>query len=81
MKFEIKPCKTRAAFNVKPLNNVNVDIKKLARKFKVKKITPIAGVFIYDGEEFIVHRYGQITFKSLKDENKIKKIAQIVYEK
>ena len=81
MEFEISPCKTKATFSVKPKKNISLDIKGLSGKFAAKKVTSIAGVFDYNGEEFVVHRYGTITFKTLKDEKMIKKIAEMVYEK
>jgi len=81
MDFEIKPCRTKAAYSVKPKKNVSLDIRKISKKFTAKKITPIAGVFGYKGEEFVVQKYGAITFKTLKDEKMIKKIAEMVYEK
>ena len=81
MEFEIKPCKTKATFSVKPRKNVSLDMERLSGMFTPKKITPIAGVFEYNGEEFVVQRYGTITFKTSKDEKLIKKIAEMVYEK
>ena len=81
MEFEISPCKTKATFSVKPKRNANLDIKELSKKFEAKKVTSIAGVFEHGGEEFVVQKYGIITFKTLKDEKLIKKIAEMVYEK
>lgn len=81
MDFEIKPCKTKATFSVKPKTKVELNIKQLSGKFNAKKITPIAGVFEHNGEEFVVQKYGAITFKTLKDEDLIRKIAKMVYEK
>ena len=81
MEFDIKPCKTKAAYSVKPKKSVNLNIKELSERFTAKKVTPIAGVFEYKGEEFVVQKYGAITFKTLKDEKLIKKISELVYEK
>jgi len=80
MEFEIKPCKTRAAYSVKPKKNIKLDLAKL-KEFKIKAETPIASVIDIDGEEIIVHRYGEIKFKTLRDEAKIRKIAEKIYEK
>ena len=81
MEFEISPCKTKATFSVKPKKNINLDIKKLSEKLNAKKVTQIVGVFEYKGEEFVVQKYGTITFKTLKDQKLIKKISEMVYEK
>ena len=80
MEFEIEPCKTKATFTVKPKKNISLDVKRLSDKFNARKVTSIAGVFDYNGEEFVVQKYGTITFKTLKDEKLIKKIAEMVYE-
>ncbi len=81
MEFEIKPCKTRATYSVKPKKNIKLDLSKLKENFKIKAETPIATVIESEGEEIIVHRYGEIKFKTCKDEGKIKKIAEKIYEK
>ena len=80
MDFEIKPCKTRATYSVKPKKNIKLDLSKLKDKFKIKAETPIAAVIEVEGEEVIVHRYGEIRFKTLKDENKIKRISEMIYK-
>ena len=80
MDLEIKPCKTRATFSVKLKKNVKLDLSKLKDRFKIKAETPIASVIETEGEEIIVHKYGEIRFKTLKDESKIKKIAEKIYE-
>jgi len=81
MEFEIKPCKTRAAYSVKPKKNIKLNLSKLKGNFRIKAETPIATVIEVDGEEIIVHRHGELKFKKLRDENKIKKIAEEIYEK
>ena len=79
MEFEIKPCKTKATFSVKPKGKMDIDLPKLKNRFKVKIETPIASVIEFEGEEIIVHRHGEIRFKTLKDENRIRHIAEIIY--
>jgi len=80
MEFEIKPCKTKATYSVKPKKNVKLDLSKLKNKFKIKIETPIASVIEFEGEEIIVHRHGEIRFKTLRDEEKIKRISDMVYK-
>lgn len=80
MDLEIKPCKTRATFSVKPKTNIKLDLSKLKSFFKIKAETPIASVIDVDGEEIIIQKYGELRFKTLKDETKIKKIAEKIYE-
>ncbi|MBW3023222.1 hypothetical protein KY308_03900 [Candidatus Woesearchaeota archaeon] len=81
MEFKIEPCKTKATFSVKPNKRINLDIKALSKDFKPVKVTSIAGVFEHEGEEFIVQKYGIITFKTLKDKKVIEKIAKKIYKK
>jgi len=81
MDFEIKPCRTRATYSAKPRKNVRLDLSKLKDSFKIKIETPVASVIDADGEEIIVHKYGEIKFKTCKDKDKIKKIAEEIYEK
>ncbi len=80
MDLEIKPCKTRATFSVKPKKNIKLDLSRLKDKFKIRAETPIAAVIEIEGEEIIVHRYGEIRFKTLRDENKIRKISELIYK-
>jgi hypothetical protein len=80
MELEIKPCKTRATYSVKPKKSVKLDLSKLKSSFNIKAETPIASVIDVDGEEIIIQKYGEIRFKTLKDEAKIKKIAEKIYE-
>jgi len=46
-----------------------MDLSKL-KKFKIKVDTPIATVIEIEREEIIVHKYGEILFKTLKDKEK-----------
>lgn len=78
--FEIKLCKTKSAIIVKPVRNVKLDLAKMNKSFNVIAQTSIASVLKIDNEEVVVHRYGDIYFKSLKDESLINKIAQEIYK-
>jgi len=78
MNFQIKPCKTRAAVSVKPKNKVNLNLNNIKKEFKVSVKTPILLVLDFEGG-IIVHKYGEIVFKKLKDEKKVRKIAKRIY--
>ena len=80
MEFEIKACKTKAAYSAKPLKKITLDLDKLKTLFTTLVDTPILLVINVDSEEIIVHNHGELTFKKLKDENKIKIIAEKIYE-
>ncbi len=78
--FDIKLCKTKAAWTVNPKKNIKIDLNKLKSKYKTLIDTPILVVINADGEEIIVHNYGEIMFKTLKDEKKIESLARKIYE-
>ena len=72
MEFEIKKCKTKAAYSAKPLKNTKLDLNKIKKKFKVVADTPIVLVISKENAgEIIVHNHGEILFKTLEDEQKI----------
>ena len=79
-KFDIKLCKTRGAYSVKLNKKIDIDFKKL-KGYKIIIETPILVVLKVDNEEIIVHKYGEIIFKKLKDEKKIIKIANEIFNK
>ena len=78
MNFEIKLCKTRAAISVKPKNKINLNLNVIRKKFKTCVETPILLVLDLEGG-IIIHKYGEIIFKKLKHEKKIRKIAERIY--
>ena len=78
--FTISLCKTKAAYEVKPKKRISLDLKKLKDKFEIIAETKI--VFVVksnDSGEIVVHNHGELMFKELKDEEKIKKIALEIY--
>jgi hypothetical protein len=77
--FKIKLCKTKAAYSIKPDKRLKLDLDKIKNKFKVIVDTPLLLVIDKDGE-IIIHKHGELVFKQLKDEAKIKKIAQYIYK-
>ncbi len=78
--FTIAPCKTRAAYSAKPTKNVTLNLKKIKAAFETIIDTPIVLVIKEEGSEIIVHSYGELLFKTLNDEEKIKKITEKVYK-
>ena len=80
MNYIIKPCKTKAAFSVKPSGKCKLNFEKLKEEFEVILDNPIALVLKVDGEEIVVHNYGELLFKTLKEVEKIKQIADKIYE-
>lgn len=78
MKIEIKKCRTRGAYSVKPKKNVKLNLKNVKNKFKVVIETPIVLVIDCEGE-IVVHRHGELLFKELEDKDKVEKIARRIY--
>lgn len=78
MDFHIKLCKTKAAISVKPNKRIDLNLNKIKKEFKIKLETPILLVLDEKGD-VIVHKYGEIIFKKLKDEDNIMKIAEKIY--
>jgi adenylyltransferase/sulfurtransferase len=76
--FTVQKCKTRKGWSVKPKQNVKLNLDEVRKLFKVVLDTPILLVIDYNGE-IIVHDYGEILFKDIKDEELIKKTAREIY--
>jgi hypothetical protein len=77
--FEIKECKTKGGYEVKPKKNITLDFGRLKSKFKVIFDSPIALVINEDGYEIVIHKYGELLFKDCKDKIRIEKIAKRIY--
>jgi len=77
--FEISPCKTKAAFKVVPKGKLKLDMGALKEEFDVLLDAGIVLVLKIENEELTVHSYGEILFKTLKDEEKIRKISEKIY--
>lgn len=77
--FDIKLCRTKAAMSVKPVKQLRIDLSRLSKKFEIVAFTPVAAVLKIDEDDIVVHRYGEIFFKKLRDEAAISKIAQEIY--
>ena len=77
--FEIKLCRTKAVISVKPVKQITLRLEKLTEIFPVVVQTPVASVLTIDDDQVIVHAYGEIFFKKLRDEARISEIAQEIY--
>lgn len=75
--YTIKKCKTRAAFSVR--FNRKIDLVNIKKKYKVLLETPLLLVVEKDGAEMIVHQYGEVIFKKVKDYNQIERLAEEIY--
>ncbi len=82
----IEKCKTRAAISCKfpeeLRHKIQLDLGILKKKFPVKSDAGIALVIGLEGLEVIVHRYGELVFKTT-DTNQIpliRKIADKIYK-
>ena len=79
VEFSVSKCKTKAAMSVKPLKRVSLDLAKIRKNFDVVLDTSLLLV-IKEGDEIIVHSYGDLLFKTWTDEDKIRRVAKKVYE-
>jgi adenylyltransferase/sulfurtransferase len=77
--FEVKECKTRKGWTVKPKSNTKLNLEGIKKQFKVVLDGGILLV-IDCGGEIVVHGYGELLFKDLKDEAGIRKIAGGIYK-
>ena len=80
IKFSLGKCKTKATFSAKLKKQNKLDLKKIAKKFKVVMETPILLVIKVEGIEIIVHGYGELLFKKCEDTELMEKIAKEIYE-
>jgi len=77
--FIVEECKEKGGLSAKPKNPIHLDLKKISAQYKTLLETPIL-IVIEEQGEIVVHNYGELLFKDLKDENKIRTIAQKIYE-
>ena len=80
MEFDIMECKTRAAYSAKPAKEIKLDLDKVKEKFKVLIETPMLLVIEEEGVEVIVRANGELILKKVEDKDKMKRIAERVYE-
>ncbi|MBS3134399.1 HesA/MoeB/ThiF family protein [Candidatus Woesearchaeota archaeon] len=77
--FTLKLCKTKAAYSVKPFRNVRLNLNQIKNVYTPIIETPLLLIVKIKGYEVIVHNYGELIFKDLKNEVIIKQIAKDVY--
>ncbi len=78
--FSVEFCDTRAAYEIKPSKNVTLDLHAIKKHFNdIIVETPIVLVLRVEGEEIIVHNYGNVLVKECKDIKKIKRIGEKLY--
>ncbi|OVE74679.1 hypothetical protein BVX95_01490, partial [archaeon D22] len=78
--FEIKECETKAMYRVKLKERKHLDMSKL-QDFEVVMDGGMIVIVSIDGHEVIVHDYGELIFKELKDTEKIREVSQTIYGK
>lgn len=78
--FKVELCKTHAAMKTTLSKNGKLNLENIKKKFDTVLDTPILLVVKADGEEIIVHSYGELMFKTLKDEKRIEILAKKIYE-
>ena len=77
--FTLKLCKTKAAYSVKPFRNVRLNLNQIKNAYDPVIETPLLLIINVKGYEVIVHNYGELIFKDLKNELIIKQIAKEIY--
>jgi len=78
--FAVKFCKTKAAYSAKPTKNIKLNFDKIRKEMKILVDTPIVLISEEEGEEIIIHSYGELVFKNCKDNEKISRISKKIYE-
>jgi hypothetical protein len=77
--FKITKCKDKAVYSAKLLDKKELNLSAIARTFDVIEDTPILLLIVVDNEEVIVHRHGELMFKSCKNKEKMTNIADKIY--
>ena len=77
--FEIKECKTKGGYTVKPIKNIKLDFAKIKKNFEIIFESPIALVMKEGDIEIVIHKYGELLVKKCKDEKKIEILARRIY--
>lgn len=76
--FELTLCRTGATLTVRTNKQLNLD--KIKNNFGVLRDAKVTLLLDVDNEQVIVNKQGEIIFKTLKDEDKIMKIAKEIYD-
>ena len=75
--FELSLCKTGATLTVR--TNKPLDLNKIKNNFGVLRDTKITLLIEFENEQVIINKQGEIIFKTLRDEEKVMKIANEIY--
>ncbi len=79
--YTIEYCDSKATMSAKPKEDMNLNLEKIKETFNVKADAGIVTVIELDDEEVVVHDYGELLFKTEDDEDKLREIADKIYEK
>ncbi len=78
--FRLEFCKTKTALSAKPVKRLKLDTDSLKKKFEVLGDAGMVLALRVEGEEVVVHDYGEIFFKEEKNPDKAFLIAKKIYE-
>ncbi|MFH1211977.1 MAG: hypothetical protein V1659_03550 [Candidatus Woesearchaeota archaeon] len=79
IEFDIRPCITGVALSAVPKKSIYLDFKLIKQSFEVVIDAKLLLIIKINDEEIIAHSNGELKFKTLKDEQKIKKTASLIY--
>jgi hypothetical protein len=74
----ISECKTKKGLSVKPKRSTKLDLESIKKRFKLVLDADVLVVIEKEGE-IVVHGYGELLFKDLKDKKRIKEIAEEIF--
>ncbi|MBW2964372.1 HesA/MoeB/ThiF family protein [Candidatus Woesearchaeota archaeon] len=74
----VKECKTKKGWTVRPKRNVKLNLGEIKKRFRVVMDANVLLVLDHEGE-IVVHGYGELLFKDLKDEKRIREIAEDIF--
>ena len=76
--FELKLCKTGATLTLR--TNKPLNLEKIRKSFGVLRDAKVTLLLDIDNEQVIINKNGEIIFKTLRDEDKIMRIANQIYQ-
>ncbi len=76
--FELSLCKTGATLTVR--TNKSLNLEKIKNNFGVLRDAKVTLLIEVENEQVIINKQGEIIFKTLKDEDKVMKIANQIYQ-
>lgn len=81
MNFKLEECKSKKSCIAKPIKPIKLNLNKLPDKFKILTKTPIVVIAEIKGYQVIIHKHGEIRFKTNKIEKEMEQIVQEIYKK